>query len=363
MKTSPINFPFIKSAKADTLFILLPPFLILGILFLLPSGWLYTDYLPEWGWLFLIVGVDVAHVYSTLFRSYWNPQAFGKYKNSMLFIPVIALAAGILLYSTGRMNFWRCLAYLAVFHFIRQQYGFLRIYSRNEKHKTPKRKLEGMIIYAASIYPIIFWHLSDNRNFHWSMDGDFLSIPQLEWLSKISLWLYAATILVWITLMIVELKDSKFNLPKHALIAGTYLSWYFGIVYFNGDFAFTALNVISHGIPYMALVWFSRPKSEEKSSSVVSFFIQPKSIVVFVFVLITFAYLEEGIWDSMHWRDKPGLFHWLYFLPKIESPELLAFLVPLLALPQMTHYILDGFIWRVSKKEVQEELGMGRNSE
>ena len=29
----------------------------------------------------------------------------------------------------------------------------------------------------------------------------------------------------------------------------------------------------------------------------------------------------------------------------------LAFIVPLLALPQVTHYILDGFIWKIRKDE------------
>ena len=28
-----------------------------------------------------------------------------------------------------------------------------------------------------------------------------------------------------------------------------------GIVYFKGDLTFTLLNVVSHGIPYYALVW------------------------------------------------------------------------------------------------------------
>jgi hypothetical protein len=30
----------------------------------------------------------------------------------------------------------------------------------------------------------------------------------------------------------------------------------------------------------------------------------------------------------------------------VAEPALLMWLVPLLALPQSTHYVLDGFIWR-----------------
>jgi len=41
-------------------------------------------------------------------------------------VPVLGLTIGIALYSEGELVFWRVLAYLAVFHFIRQQYGWLR---------------------------------------------------------------------------------------------------------------------------------------------------------------------------------------------------------------------------------------------
>jgi hypothetical protein len=49
------------------------------------------------------------------------------------------------------------------------------------------------------------------------------------------------------------LKTSYFNIPKNLIIIGTLSSWFFGIVYFNNDLVFTLLNVVSHGIPYMAL--------------------------------------------------------------------------------------------------------------
>jgi hypothetical protein len=33
------------------------------------------------------------------------------------------------------------------------------------------------------------------------------------------------------------------------------------------------------------------------------------------------------------------------------SHQLLSLIVPLLALPQMTHYIPDGFIWKIKQEE------------
>jgi hypothetical protein len=47
------------------------------------------------------------------------------------------------------------------------------------------------------------------------------------------------------------------------------------------------------------------------------------------------------------WRDHGMFYAWLNWVPRVEEKALLAVLVPLLALPQATHYVLDGFIWKV----------------
>ena len=36
---------------------------------------------------------------------------------------------------------------------------------------------------------------------------------------------------------------------------------------------------------------------------------------------------------------------------ELSVGKALSFIVPLLALPQITHYILDGFIWKIKKEE------------
>jgi hypothetical protein len=139
------------------------------------------------------------------------------------------------------------------------------------------------------------------------------------------------------------------------LILGTALSWFFGIVYFNGDLAFTTLNVISHGIPYMALIWFFEKKKHTIRQPVTSKLLKVSfgkyGIVLFIFILFVLAYFEEGFWDGLVWKEHSGLFSPFAFLPQIEEKKLLSLLVPLLALPQATHYVLDGFIWRRQNKK------------
>ena len=61
------------------------------------------------------------------------------------------------------------------------------------------------------------------------------------------------------------------------------------------------------------------------------------------------AFLEEGLWDMTVWKEHKNVFKWLHFSDLQFSHEVLSFIVPLLALPQITHYIVDGYIWRVRK--------------
>ncbi|UOR06535.1 hypothetical protein MUN82_05425 [Hymenobacter aerilatus] len=69
-------------------------------------------------------------------------------------------------------------------------------------------------------------------------------------------------------------------------------------------------------------------------------------ITLFLGVIALLAYAEEGLWDGLVWREHGSVFGWFQQLPAVADPLTLTLLVPLLALPQMTHYVLDGFIWR-----------------
>jgi hypothetical protein len=57
---------------------------------------------------------------------------------------------------------------------------------------------------------------------------------------------------------------------------------------------------------------------------------------------VLLAYGEEFLWDRLIWHDRPWLFGSGWSWGRAAE----SFLVPLLALPQLTHYLLDGFVWR-----------------
>ena len=247
--------PWIGRLYIDIIFILSPPFISLLIVVLFPGLFRNNDGLSDMSWVILVLMIDVAHVYSTFYRTYLDPQAFQHQRFLLYSIPLAGFVCGVLLYSLSSLLFWRVLAYVAVFHFVRQQYGFMRVYSRRETKHRISRLLDTVAVYAATLYPLLYWHLGG---------------------------------------------------PKNYLHPGK-------------------------GNRFLKLVFSS------------------SGIIVFLGLLFLFAYAEEGLWDMAVWKEHSTVFGsgqgWRI------NETLLSILVPLLALPQITHYILDGFIWKIRKDE------------
>ncbi len=297
----------------------------------------------------LVLLIDVAHVYGTLFRSWFDREEREALSPVLGLILLVCWAGGGALYSWGPDKFWRVLAYLAVFHFVRQQFGFMRLYSRREKQPPAWwRWADGAVIYCATGFPLLFWHLHADRAFNWFSSGDFFSMSELPnglrdfLLAAASCALVAAVLFYLIREVSVKRIDGAWNFPRLTIAFGTLLSWNVGIVLFNSDLVFTMTNVVAHGIPYMALTWaYSSRKPIELARGRRAW----QYAGIFILVLVTAAYGEEFLWDNFVWAEHVQVFP--KFVESISDPATLAWLVPLLALPQSSHYVLDGFIWNL----------------
>jgi hypothetical protein len=346
--------PWIGKPFTDVVFILLPPFASLFLIILFPGFFQSKIGLPDAGWIILILLIDVAHVYSTLYRTYFDPQALRKQRFLLWVIPFVSFVVGVLLYSINSTLFWSLLAYVAVYHFVRQQYGFMRVYSRKEKKLLLLSLIDTVAIYAVTIYPILHWHLSGNRNFNWFTDGDFFIYP-LPGVLSVAAILYYFILLAYISKEAYLFVTARYiNFPKLLVVIGTAVSWYFGIIYFNGDMAFTLLNVVSHGIPYMALIWLHGRKTYlpiGKGNRFLKRVFSSYGILIFLGLIFLFAFIEEGLWDITLWKEHATVFGTTHLTNISLSKQVLSLVVPLLALPQITHYILDGFIWKIREDE------------
>jgi hypothetical protein len=282
----------------------------------------------------------VAHVWATGFRVYLDPVEFRRRAGLYLAVPAVGLAIGVALYECGEQVFWRTLAYVAVFHFVRQQYGWVMLYrARAGERDRFGRWLDTVTIYLATVYPLVWWHAHLPRRFWWFLKGDFATIPAaVEQLLAPVYWLalaaYAGRSLYR------RLALGQANPGKDVVVATTALCWHVGIITFNSDYAFTVTNVFIHGIPYLVLIYWYRwvrcPAGPEPARAGYG-----RALFLFLGLVWFAAYAEELLWDRLVWHERSWLFSGGW-----RAREWNWLLVPLLALPQVTHYLLDGFIWR-----------------
>lgn len=347
-----ITTPWIYSAKFDSAAIIGPPVAITAVVLILGNK-LATISAPLWLWILLVIGVDVSHVYSSLFRTYLDKEEFRSRKMLYIFTPIYCWLIGALIYwQLGDGFFWSCVAYFAIYHFIRQQYGFFMLYRRGEPRDTVGLRIDQIAIYLATIYPMVYWH-TYGRNFQWFDKFEVVRIPSV-WPELICLGLYVGIFAAFIIKEAIRYrKTSEFNPGKSALLFATAAAWGTGIIVFNGDLTFTLVNIISHGIPYMALVWVyqyqKKGKTEHVGNRFLRFF-QLKYIPFYILALFGLAFFEEGIWDWFVWKEHGQLFGNFFHAP---ANWILVLLVPLLTMPQVTHYVLDAYIWRLNKKGQQ----------
>ncbi|HEY0460261.1 MAG TPA: hypothetical protein VGC97_14070 [Pyrinomonadaceae bacterium] len=311
-------------------------------LLLLAVGWRFgvlNDESPDWTWVSAVLLIDVAHVWSTSFRVYFDAEEFKRRAWLYSLVPILGYAVGVALYSEGELTFWKALALLAVFHFVRQQYGWVALY-RRKLGETDNLTwwIDAAAVYLATVYPLAFWMTRLPRNFEWFVQNDFFSLPQAVEQVLFPAYVLALTAYFAKSLYLYFVQGFL-NIGKDIVVATTAVCWYVGIVYFNSDYAFTVTNVIIHGVPYFALIYFYARQRRDTASM----FYRTLSANWFVFLatLWALAYTEELFWHRGVWHEKNWLFgaDWNWENLKI-------FLVPLLAVPQLTHYVLDGFIWR-----------------
>jgi hypothetical protein len=63
--------------------------------------------------------------------------------------------------------------------------------------------------------------------------------------------------------------------------------------------------------------------------------------------VLALAFVEEALWDRWIWHDRAWLFGDVGVARAERHPVVTSLLVALLSLPQVTHYVLDRYIWRV----------------
>lgn len=310
------------------------------------------------GWIALVLLVDVAHVWATLWRTYLDPEVSVRQRRRLLVLPALVAWIGFLLHLESPAAFWTLLAYVAIFHFIMQHVGFAAIFGRKRGESAFDRRLAKIAIWAGTAGPVVWWHANLPREFAWFMDGDLVGgAPAV--LGDVAIVVEVVVLAGFVARRVQLGIRGRGGAMVTALVLLPAANWTVGIVVFDGDAVFTVTNVLLHGVPYLALVWVaggrrnveSRLSRRRKDVAVATI------VLAYVGGLAVVAWLEEALWDRLVWHDHGELFGAPVVL---EHPLATAAVVALLTVPQATHYLLDRWIWRAGpdNPRLAEDLGL-----
>ncbi|MBT3784949.1 hypothetical protein HOF92_08225, partial [bacterium] len=220
MKNQATNNIWLVSRGFDSCVFLIP---IALALLVTPIGfWYYPAQIPLWAFIFVIITFDVAHVWATAYRVYLDKDEFQR-RFWFYFLPLPAfffLALGLCCYDMTL--YWTLLAYTAIFHFIKQPYGFVAIY-KQKLHERCKLDyyLDKWAVWCAGLGPVILWHGSPQRVFDWFNAGESFLLKVPPSILPYVTFFYGLTLVFYVGRQLYLYKTTKFvNHGKNLVMMG-----------------------------------------------------------------------------------------------------------------------------------------------
>ncbi|MCP4445690.1 MAG: hypothetical protein GY811_10175 [Myxococcales bacterium] len=346
MSTSP-DRRWIVSRRFDLAILAAPLIASLGSLFALGVE---GRSIPLWAFLLIIVCADVAHVWATTYITYLDSEVFRR-RRLLLLLPIpLSFLISYRLHDHSPELFWTLLAYVAIYHFIQQQWGFIALYKARGREKSSfDYYLDKWTLWAGSLGPVLLWHASPARQFDWFNAGESFIVTIPENLRLDIVLVSAFFGLVWVLRQVQRFSSERdLNVGKTLWMVFSWISWWVGISLADHPLISAAFLNLFHGVPFIALVWHRSNRKwqgqEGGPSRLVAWLSQRRNWVYFMVCIIAAAAIEESLWDGMVWR---------VYLPSLlgleahSSASLLSFWVALLSVPQIVHYYLDAWIWKL----------------
>ena len=321
------------------------------------------------------VVLTVAHHLPTFIRIYGDVELFRRYRWTFLLAPVIPLAfsAGMLTYINYRglpveyfLYLYIMLAIWDPWHFLRQHYGFMRIYDR--ANEAPRFLAARMDLTLCSVWFVYIMLASGT----WLADTfqDLYATARMPIIMAI-----APNAIAWTTLVMRDIallvtaayviylawcwqRGYVISLAKLALIVVT-----FGVMYFmyapnawmhslapdwTFKVGFAALGIV-HMTQYLAVVWrYNRRLGQMPGRARAGLFARLHGrggwLVALCYVLACLAYGE--LITTVH-----------------DNRWLMSVLLAIGFTSTLMHYYFDGFIWKLRHRQNREGLALTTEGE
>lgn len=299
---------------------------------------------PLWAYVAFIVSFDVAHVWSTAYLTYWDREAFARWRSTLLSAPIVAFGLAFALHRYDPVVYWTALAYIAIGHFAKQNLGFVRLYAAaGGRRDRATRRWDSAAVYAGTLGPVLLWHADPSDVFDWFGSGEtfVLRLPEAA-APAIALGMLSIGV-AWLGREGAAIARGARRTPwRWGWMLSTWITWWIGLRVVDDFLVAAAFINLAHGIPYTLLVWRRTRARAERGQADHLPRIATAAFPLFYGVLLVAALGEEWLWDRFVWGD---------YVRSLGAPEpsegaSRSLWIALLSLPQTVHYYLDGVLWR-----------------
>ncbi len=348
--------PWIHSWYGDSLGFFAVPifFFILACLKLPPFNGLSRSDLTSL--IYTVLILDWGHIFAQWYRIFLNPleSRKSKYIYTLSYFILIPLVAFLMLFIVDQPYVESFLVYFVIYHFIRQHFGFIRIYSKMDGSKTQIESIfESLFIYLSMWTPVIFWHIEfPYDTYYWVLH--FIKLPWASDLFWFSFVLYMISFLFYVFFEFKRFKKNKvFNLPKNLAIFTAALGWGAVSIFKDVPVLIFFTVVLTHDLSYMVLIWFIGRRDEKIIHNRIrwkSFWSVPGSLFYLLGILII-SRLVVGIHAELVFD-----FNKSYFLIGTlfndltnDSQWLIKLGWAIFFVTQGHHYFIDRYLWKKEK--------------
>jgi len=320
---------------------------------------------PLWAYLFCFIAFDVAHVWATAYVTYLDGERF-KQRRALYLWPIpVSFVGAFALHEVAPWLFWSALSYFAIYHFAKQQYGFIAIYKAKAQERSLfDYRLDKLTLWTGAFGPVLLWHATPLSQFDWFDGGERFLIRLPEEAELLIAAAMAITGTVWVVRQVqAYVLDRRFNVGKTLWMVGAWVSWWIGVRMTENILVSAAFLNFFHGAPFLMLTWHrvrTRWRDAPRTGRVPMVARLSRSWLPFYGALFAIAFVEEVLWDGFVWRTYLPL--WFGMSKQAATGVALSAWVALLSLPQIVHYFLDAFIWKLdgNNPDLREALGLQR---
>lgn len=300
---------------------------------------------PDFFYYYVALFVDGSHGITTFVRLSQKQDISKEQKIFFFLLPAIIW---LLILSLIQMQFSYIeimISYFAIYHFIKQQYGWLRITSVKTQSLTQTEEfLDKMMIYNVTLFPIFYWSFI-KTNFGWYGPNDIIKFYDHAWMKPVLIIIHITLSLIYLYFQ-VHANKHRTHTPwgKYLIIAVTWVAWVIPIVILESHIAKVLCFAIPHGLQYYYINFKVQSQSNNKTQtsprqSLVPYLLRFYLAFVFIELLIMSVDKKMIEFLSLH-----------YTVYQQSGSSFLA----LVSVFQIWHFIADGYIWKIkSQKSAQ----------